>query len=100
MRFVFIFFNIGKTTGNIFYDYIRTVKPPAIRYIKTISLFVAAGFIITSIIVVTHPSKKTNTITPANSGSSYDKKIQVDKAKKNSIMRRFISYYDVNSIPH
>jgi len=85
--------------SSIFYDYIRTVKPPAIRYIKAISLFVAAGFIIVSIIVVTQPSKKTKTVSPGSSGSSYEKKIQVDQAKKNSIIHRFISYYNINS-PH
>jgi hypothetical protein len=50
-------------------------------------------------IVLTQPKEKTEIKKPACSGgASYDKKVQIDQAKKNSILRRFISYTPVKEI--
>jgi hypothetical protein len=40
-----------------------------------------------------HPEKNANAIVPKTQSGPKEKIIQVDKAERNSIMRRFISYY-------
>jgi hypothetical protein len=41
------------------------------------------------------PAEPANPKHPAQSSGSGDKKMQIEQAKKNSILKRFISYYDV-----
>lgn len=80
----------------MFYDYIRSVKPSAIRYIKNISLLIAFVCVVTTIVVLASPATQNkNTTAPVNSGGGgcYDKKLQMEEAKKTYILRRFISYY-------
>ena len=70
-------------------------KNAAIRYIKTISVLVVFGCLVATLIVLASPEIKTiKNTTPQNGGggSSWDKKIQMEQAKKNYLMRRFISY--------
>ncbi|HEX5150501.1 MAG TPA: hypothetical protein VFW07_03575 [Parafilimonas sp.] len=50
-----------------------------------------------TIIILTNSSQKPASGVPVGSGGSPDKREQVEKAKKNSIMRRFISYYQVSA---
>ena len=77
-----------------FYDYIRSLKPSAIRYLKNISLVIAFGCIVTTIVVLASPTTQaTKTTTPVNGGGNCpDKKMQMEQAKKDYILRRFISY--------
>ena len=79
-----------------FYDYIRIIKPPAIRYVKNISLLIAFGCIITTLVVLAAPATQNiNTKTPASGGGGcYGTKPQMEQAKKDYILRRFISYYE------
>jgi hypothetical protein len=84
----------------VFYDYIRTLKPSAIRYLKNISLLIAFGCIITTIVVLASPeSQNIKTTTPVNNGGGggCDKKLQMEQAKKDYILRRFISYQPMNN---
>jgi len=77
-----------------FYDYIRTIKPTAIRFVKTISLFILATCVVATVIILAAPAVDNSVQAPANGGPSYEKnKIQTEQAKKNYILRRFISYY-------
>ena len=73
-------------------------KPGAIRYAKHISLLLALVCIIVTAVILVHPEEKTNIKTPANSGGAPDRKIQIEQAKKNSILRRFISYTEVKNV--
>ena len=45
-----------------------------------------------------HPPEKINKQAPANSGGSPDRRMQIEQAKKNSILRRFISYNEVKNV--
>jgi hypothetical protein len=47
-----------------------------------------------------HPAENTSTKHATQNSGSNDKKIQVEQAKKNSILRRFISYYDVRKVSY
>lgn len=78
------------------YDYIRKVKIAAIRYLKNISLLVASICIIATVIVIAHPAEKVKAATPSVGGGASDKKVQTEQAKKNYILRRFISYAPVS----
>jgi len=80
-----------------FYDYIRTIKPSAIRLNKTISLFVLLTCITATVIILSAPTQA-NDVQPSSGGGggSYEKKTQSEQAKKEFILRRFISYYPVH----
>jgi len=70
-------------------------KTSAIRYLKTISVLLAFSCLVATFVVLASPSTKTaNNSTPQNSSGSgcWDKKVQIEQAKKNYLMRRFISY--------
>jgi len=101
-NFCFQFFNIENTRHHLLYDYIRTLNLTAIRHLRKISLVIATGFLIATAVVImsTAAKKETAVPRPANSGGSYDKKMQIEQEKKNTILRRFISYYQVSSILH
>jgi hypothetical protein len=76
-------------------------KTSAIRIVKNISLFIAAGLVITTLVFLSNTAKKDTAVDPSpTSVGSHDRKIQVDQAKKNSILRRFISYYQVERISY
>ncbi|MEP6514438.1 MAG: hypothetical protein ABJA79_11245 [Parafilimonas sp.] len=49
--------------------------------------------IVTTVIILASPAEKNNTQLPDSGGSSYEKKTEAEQAKKNYILRRFISYY-------
>jgi hypothetical protein len=79
-----------------FYDYIRSLKPSAIRYLKNISLVITFVCIAATIVVLASPATETVKATqPVNNGGGgcSDKKLQMEQAKKDYILRRFISYY-------
>jgi hypothetical protein len=62
-------------------------------------LLIASVCILATAVVLTQPKEKTCIKKPATSGgASYDKKVQMEQAKKNSILRRFISYTPVKEI--
>jgi len=69
-------------------------KTSAIRYLKTISVLLAFSCLVATFVVLASPSTKTaNNSTQNSSGSGcWDKKVQIEQAKKNYLMRRFISY--------
>jgi hypothetical protein len=87
------FFNSAKFSKQSFYDYIRILKPAFIRYLKNISLLIATVALTVTIMMLALPEQNPDVKKPASSGgASYDKKTQEEQAKKNSILRRFISY--------
>jgi hypothetical protein len=90
----FKIFNSINKHAICFYDYIRSLKPAFIRYLKNISFLLTSVLFIAIIIVITRPAAKTNNRIPvnANPADSYNQKVQNQKDKQNSIMRRFISY--------
>jgi hypothetical protein len=47
--------------------------------------------------VLASPTDNINTKPATRRSGSSDRRIQIEQAKKNSILKRFISYYDVNS---
>jgi len=57
-------------------------------------LVAVTGLAITALVLMHPADAPTPKHAVQNSGSG-DKKTQVEQAKKNSILRRFISYYDV-----
>jgi hypothetical protein len=74
------------------YSYYKTA---AIRYIKTIFAFLAFSCLVVTFVVLASPATTaTNSSAPQNGGSGgcWDKKVQMEQAKKNYLMRRFISY--------
>ena len=72
-------------------------KSSAIRYIKNISFLIAFGCVIATAVALASPeTKAVDPTVPANGSGCgcYDKKTQADQAKKNCILKRFISYYE------
>ncbi|HVX24822.1 MAG TPA: hypothetical protein VHB70_00670 [Parafilimonas sp.] len=55
--------------------------------------------IIATVIALASPyAKAVNSSSPVNGGCDcYDKKMQIDQAKKNGIVKRFISYCNANT---
>lgn len=80
-----------------FYEYIRNCKPAIMRYVKNTSLLIASVCLIITVIVLVQPNEKTCIKKPNPAGTSQDKNFQLEKDKKNSILRRFISYNQVKS---
>jgi hypothetical protein len=50
------------------------------------------------VLLIARPAEKANIKAPVKGSGSYDKKLQIDQAKKNTILRRFISYADVKRV--
>jgi len=68
-----------------------------IRYAKNISLFFTAVVIAFTIIILANSRPAQAPVVPVSSGGSPDKSGQLEKARKNSIMRRFISYNEAQN---
>jgi hypothetical protein len=74
------------------YSYYKTA---AIRYLKTIFVLLAFSCLVATFVVLASPATTTtDSSVPQNGGGGgcWDKKVQMEQAKKNYIMRRFISY--------
>ena len=70
-------------------------KTTAIRYIKNILILLSFSCLVATFVVLASPSTQTvSNPEPQNSSGSgcWDKKVQIEQAKKNYLMRRFISY--------
>ncbi|MBV9962115.1 MAG: hypothetical protein JO072_07680 [Parafilimonas sp.] len=61
---------------------------------KNISLLIATVGVTVTIVIIASSDEKSKIKNPQPAGASYDKKMQEEQAKKNSILRRFISYND------
>jgi len=73
-------------------------KTITIRYLKNISLIIATTLAISALaIMALNPEQKPAAPQPSTGSSSPGRKVEVEKAKKNSVLRRFISYTDVPS---
>jgi len=92
-QFVFKIFNSAGKLSIYFYDYIRNLKPCSIRYLKNISLLITSMCIIAAVIVISRPQNNTMNGVPVQTepGGSYNKKVDNQKDKQNSVLRRFIS---------
>jgi hypothetical protein len=56
--------------------------------------------VVTTVIILAAPTEQNNIQPPANGGASYEKKIQTEQAKKNYILRRFISYTSAKQVSY
>jgi hypothetical protein len=68
------------------------------RYAKNTSLLIASVCLIITAIILVQPNEKTCIKKSNPAGTSQDKNLQFEKAQKNSILRRFISYNQVKNV--
>jgi hypothetical protein len=75
------------------YDYIRSINLPAIRQLKNISIFAATALLVISLMALASSTQKERIVTPAS--ATVSQKAKTEQNKKNSFLRRFVSYYRV-----